>query len=87
MNESVIERIKGSEKATITAPSSSALKNKLKKLAEENPDCDFYENTDGSAFGHVPLSYIAVRKPRQLSEEHKRILAEKLALAREERNK
>lgn len=70
MNEYVIEWLQGSTRAAITAPAGSALKNKLVKLAEQYPEeCDVLVNDDGSVFGHVPVKYIKIYRPREVSEE------------------
>ena len=50
MNEFVIEWIKGDEYAGVTVPSGTALKSKLIRLAEKNPNevKIIVENKDGS---------------------------------------
>lgn len=68
MDEFVIEWLRGQTVAAITAPSASALKTKLQKLAADHPEeCNCIENKDGSVFGHVPVKYIKVSPPRQLN--------------------
>ena len=58
--------------ATITAPSGTALKTRLLKLAEQYPnECSFIENADGSVLGHVPVKYIKLNPPRSLGEEER----------------
>lgn len=70
MNEFVIEWLKGQNVASITAPSGSALKNKLIKLSKKYPDeCDYFENKDGSVFGHVPVKFVKISPPKTISEE------------------
>ena len=74
MREFVIEWIKGDEYAGVTVPSGTALKSKLLRLAEQNPDevKIMAENEDGSLFAHVPVNYIKISPPRKVSEEQKR---------------
>lgn len=57
MNEFAINWLKGGEYAEITAPASTALKNKLLRLKEERPDevTHVIENKDGSMVCHVPV--------------------------------
>jgi hypothetical protein len=79
MEEFVIEWLKGQDRAAISAPSGSAMKNKLLKLAKDHPsECDYFENPDGYALGHVPVKYIKINPPRTVSEETKEKLAERV---------
>ena len=72
MDEFVIEWLRGQTVAAITAPSASALKTKLIKLVADHPEeCDCIENKDGSVFGHVPVKYLHIYAPREVSEEEK----------------
>lgn len=79
MDEFVIEWLRGQTVAAITAPAGSALKNKLIKLSNDYPgECDYIENKDGSVFGHVPVKYVKVSRPREYSEEVKKKFASHL---------
>lgn len=78
MNEFAIEWTKDRDFATVTAPSGTALKNKLMRYAEEKPDVTVVAiNTDGSAVFHVPVSYIKVSPPRRVSEEQREAMGER----------
>lgn len=79
MNEFSIEWIKGAEYAGVTAPSGTALKSKLLRLAKEKPDevKVIAINQDGSVFAHVPVTYIKVSPPRQVSDEQKEAASER----------
>lgn len=79
MNEFVIEWIKGTEYAGITVPSGTALKSKLLKLADKNPkDVKIIaENRDGSLYAHIPINYIKISPPRQVSDEQKEAASER----------
>ena len=70
MNEFCIEWIKGNDYAGVTVPSGTALKSKLMRYAQERPDEVklMAENKDGSAFFHIPISYVKVSPPRKVSE-------------------
>ena len=87
MNEFCIEWIKGNDYAGITVPSGTALKSKLMRYAEERPDevKVMAENSDGSAFFHVPVSYIKVSPPRKVSEEQREAAGERLRKMWEEK--
>lgn len=73
MNEFAINWLKGGTYAEITVPSGTALKSKLLKYAESRPDevNHVVVNKDGSMVCHVPVSYIKVSPPRQVSDEQK----------------
>lgn len=81
MNEFAIEWIKGSDRATVTAPGSTKLCNSLKRYAETHDDevRIIDENEDGSIVAHVPVKWVKVRPPRKVSEEQKAKAAERLA--------
>lgn len=87
MSEFVIEWIKGNDYAGVTVPSGTALKSKLMRYARERPDEVklMVENKDGSAFFHVPVSYIKVSPPRKVSEEQREAAGERLRKMWEEK--
>lgn len=79
MNEFVIEWIKGNEYAGVTVPSGTALKSKLIRLADKNPEevKIIVENKDGSLFVHIPVSYVKISPPRQVSDEQREAASER----------
>lgn len=87
MNEFCIEWIKGNDYAGVTVPSGTALKSKLMRYAEERPDEVklMAENKDGSAFFHIPISYVKVSPPRKVSEEQKKAAGERFRRMWEEK--
>lgn len=87
MNEFCIEWIKGRDYAGVTVPSGTALKSKLMRYAEERPDEVklMAENKDGSAFFHIPISYVKVSPPRKVSEEQKKAAGERFRRMWEEK--
>ena len=87
MNEFCIEWIKGNDYAGVTVPSGTALKSKLMRYARERPDEVKLksDNKDGSAFFHVPVSYIKVSPPRKVSEEQKKVAGERFRRMWEEK--
>ena len=87
MNEFCIEWIKGNDYAGITVPSGTALKSKLMRYAEERPDevKVMAENSDGSAFFHIPINYIKVSPPRKVSDEQREAAGERFRKMWEEK--
>lgn len=79
MNEFVIEWTRISGYAGVTTLSGSALKSKLIRYAKERPEEVqlIRENQDGSAFFHVPVSYVKVSPPREVSEEQRQATSER----------
>ncbi len=77
--ENVIEWLRDQEQATLTLTQPRTITS-VKKLADKHPEeCRIVsENKDGSICAHVPVRWITVRPPRQLSEETKRIMTERL---------
>lgn len=87
MNEFAIDWIRGAEYASVTAPSGSALKSRLYKLAEKHPsDVQILaENKDGSIFAHIPVSYVKISPPKQMSEEQRAAASERFRTMWEEK--
>jgi hypothetical protein len=85
-NENVIEFITNDKTATVTF-SQGRYVSKIKKLAEKFPDevKIVYTNKDGSIVAHVPVSAIKLNiVKRELTEEQRQEMAERLRLAREQ---
>ena len=87
MNEFCIEWIKGNDYAGVTVPSGTALKSKLMRYAQERPDEVklMAENKDGSAFFHIPISYVKVSPPRKVSEAQREAAGERFKKMWEEK--
>lgn len=87
MNEFAIEWTKDRDYAGVTVPSGTALKSKLMRYSQERPDEVELkaENKDGSAFFHIPISYIKVSPPRKVSEEQKTAMGKRARKMWEER--
>ena len=87
MSEFCIEWIKGNEYAGVTVPSGTALKSKLLRYAESRPDevKVMAVNKDGSAFFHVPVSYIKISPPRKVSEAQREAAGERFRKMWEEK--
>lgn len=87
MNEFCIEWIKGRDYAGVTVPSGTALKSKLMRYAQERPDEVklMAENKDGSAFFHIPISYVKVSPPRKVSEAQREAAGERFRRMWEEK--
>lgn len=89
MNEFAIEWTKGGNYAGVTVPTGTALKSKLIRLAEKNPDevKVIAENEDGSLFAHIPVKYIKISPPRKMSEEQKEAASERFKQMWKEKQK
>lgn len=78
-NEIAIEWIRGSKVATISAYTGSKIKGRIMKLKESNPDeVDVHENKDGSICAHVPIRWVKISPPRQMTEEQKIAAGERM---------
>lgn len=87
MNEFAIEWTKDRNYAGVTVPSGTALKSKLMRYAQERPDEVklMAENKDGSAFFHIPISYVKVSPPRKVSEAQREAAGERFKKMWEEK--
>ena len=80
VQENCIEWLKGDKMVTATFPKGKYA-TKVVKLAEQYPDevqiC--HKNKDGSIVAHVPVGYVAIRKPKKMnySEEQLEALRER----------
>ena len=77
--ENVIEFIENEKRATVTF-SQGRFKTRIRKLAAEHPEeCQIMkENKDGSLLAHIPVSWIKINPTRQLSDEQRKELAERM---------
>ena len=78
--ENAIEWYTGQDTITISL-TQKRLINKVLKLNELYPEevRILKINDDGSLYAHIPLRYLNIRRPRELSEEEKQQAAERLA--------
>lgn len=81
--ENGIEFIKDAKVATAQF-SQGRYKSRIKKLAEKYPEeCKILaENKDGTLLAHIPVEWVKIIPPRQLSEEQKKEIAERLSRIR-----
>ena len=82
VNECVIEWLRGEKVATVTMPRGTRLANKLKKLALSNESVDVTINKDGSVLATIPSSWVKITPPRQLTEDQRRVAAERIKKVR-----
>ena len=77
--ENVIEFTKGGDRASVTF-CQGKYKSRIRKLAAERPEeCLIVaENTDGSMCANIPVAWIKINPTKQLSEEQRRGIAERL---------
>ena len=76
VQEHIIEWLKGEKTALVTAPSNSALKTRFLALAEKYPEDvkTLKINADGSLCGEIPVKFIRLKAPRELSEAQRQVL-------------
>ena len=76
--ENCIEFLRNAKTATV-AFSQGKYVTKIKRLAEKRPDeCVIVEeNYDGSIVAHVPVSWIKVSPPKQVSDEFREIASQR----------
>ena len=78
--ENVIEWVKNSEKAALSLSQRRTI-TRIRQLAAQYPDqCQIdAENKDGSICARIPVGWIKIIPPRELTEEQKQELAQRLA--------
>ena len=82
MKDNAIEWLTGDDRVTVTFDQLKYI-NKIKKLAEKHPEVEIRaENKDGSITAHLPLNFIKISAPKQVSEEFKAKASERLKMAR-----
>lgn len=77
--ENTIEFTRDSKTATVTFSQGRYI-SKIKKLAESHPEsCRILiENKDGSILARVPVSWVKISRPKEITEEHKRAIIKNL---------
>lgn len=77
--ENTIEFTRDSKTATVTFSQGRYI-SKIKKLAERHPEsCRILiENKDGSILARVPVSWVKISRPKEITEEHKRAIIKNL---------
>lgn len=87
VTENVVEFLLNEKTATVTFCQPRFI-TKIRKLAEKYPDeCQItHENKDGSIVAHIPVKWIKIsRIDRQLTDEQRAELAERVKVAQEHR--
>jgi hypothetical protein len=77
--ENVIEFVLNSDVATCTFYQQRYV-SRIKELAKKKPDkCKITaENSDGSIVAHIPVSWIRINPEKELSDEQRQAIAERL---------
>lgn len=83
--ENAIEFLDGQKTAAVTLHD-RRLRNRILKLAEQHPDevaviCRPEEN-NGFLFAHIPVKWLRIQPPKQMSEEQREKAKERLARVR-----
>lgn len=70
--ENVIEWVKDENRATLSLSQRRTI-TRVKRLAERYPDQSFIlaENEDGSLYAHIPVSWIKINPPKELTKEQR----------------
>lgn len=78
-SENVIEWVKDGKRATLSLSQRRTI-TRIKKLAEKYPDkCQILaENKDGSLYAHIPTEWVKINPGRELDDEQKEELAERM---------
>lgn len=71
-NENVIEWLRDTKTALVTLTQGRYI-TKIKKYAQSNPDeCKvLYENKDGSICAHIPVSWVKISPPKEVTEKQR----------------
>lgn len=79
-NENAIEFLRNAKMATVTFTQGKYI-SKIQKYAESFPDEVeiVAQNKDGSIVAHIPVKWIKISPPRQISEEQKEAARERLS--------
>ncbi len=77
--ENIIEWVRAEKRATLTI-TQGRYQSKIKKLEKTYPEeCQIVANNkDGSIVAHVPVGWIKINPPRQLTEEQRKAAAKRL---------
>lgn len=79
-----IEFVKGSKTATCTF-SQQRYVGKIRKLAAEHPnEVEIVAENENSIVAHIPVNYVKISPPRQMSDEQRQAAGERLNAARKE---
>ena len=85
MRENCIEWLNGQDRVTVTLSQGKYI-NKVKKLAEKHEGVEIVkENTDGTLLAHLPLKFIKISAPKQMTEEQKERARERFKVIQKER--
>lgn len=79
MDEFCIEWVRGDDRAMVTFPNGSRMKNKLQKLHSQYPEDVqiIAENKDGSICAWIPVKWVNIRKPKKVSDEQRAAASER----------
>lgn len=88
-NENMIEFLRAQKTCTVSLTNQKYI-NKVKKLYEKYPECfeRYKENEDGSLYARIPLKWLKISKPKEvtMTEEQRLAAAERLRNSRLNKN-
>lgn len=78
-NECSIAWVRGGEYAEVSAHNGSRLKGMIERMSANHPEDVkiLARNKDGSIFAHIPIGYVKLRAPRNLTDEQRAKLVER----------
>lgn len=77
-NENVIEWLTNQKEAGLTLNQPKYI-NRIRSIAKNHPEVRIIaENEDGSLYCKVPLSYIKISPPREMTDEQRKAASERL---------
>lgn len=84
-NENCIEWLNNQKEITLSLCQEKWI-NKIKKLHKSNPDDVeiIAENVDGSICAKIPISFLKISPPRQVTEEQRQLASERFKKMHEE---
>ena len=84
-NENCIEWLNNQKEITLSLCQEKWI-NKIKKLHKNNPDDVeiIAENVDGSICAKIPISFLKISPPRQVTEEQRQLASERFKKMHEE---
>lgn len=77
MNENVIEWITGEDRVALTLDQKKYI-NRVRRLSRQHRDVWVHDNADGTIYATMPLSYLKLSAPRQMSAEQREAARQRL---------
>ena len=76
-NENVIEWLRSDKQVSVTLTPKQRLYRRVEELATTHKEIEIHKNLDGVLSAHLPLSWIKINPPRELSDDQKEIMRQR----------